>query len=237
MSSSPRIPWNAPDAQWRTGEFFRNLSSAAIREFEFLAAPFYRPRNTVLFTHEQVPSSILLLLEGSVKLSLNSNTGGRLIIGIAQPGELLGLTAVVSGLPYAMTAETQFPCIVTSLPRQSFLSFLIRYPVACLNVAREVSLDHRHACEQLHRLALTSSAPRRLARLMVAWCADAESDGSDTRFHCSLTHEEIGEHIGASRETVTRALSELKSHGLLEQHGAILVVPNRTVLARFAGGG
>ncbi len=50
--------------------------------------------------------------------------------------------------------------------------------------------------------------------------------GSDTRLHCSLTHEEIGEHIGASREMVSRALTDLKNQGLVEQHGAILIVPN-----------
>ncbi len=206
-----------------------------MNEFESLAVPFSRPGNTVLFTQEQEPSSVLFLFEGSVKLSLNSSTGGRLIIGIARPGELLGLTAAVSGLPNEMTAETQFPCNLASLQRHSFLDFLVRYPVACLNVARELSLDHRRSCEQLQRVALTPSAPRKLARLMIEWCADGESDGSDTRLHCSLTHEEIGEHIGASRETVSRALTDLKNQGLVEQHGAILIVPNLRTLASFAG--
>jgi CRP-like cAMP-binding protein len=235
MSLRSRIAWNDVDANWRDGEFFRALPIAAMEEFVSLAAPSRSRGNTVLFTEKGEPSSILFLLEGSVKLSLNSETGGRFIMRFAMPGELLGLTSAVSGLPYEMTAETQCSCTTTSLPRQRFLDFLIHYPKACLNVARELSLVQRRSCEQLHRLALISSAPRRLARLMIEWSEDSESDGNDTRFHCSLTHGEIGEHIGASRETVTRALSDLKSQGLVEQHGAILIVPNRRVLARFAG--
>ncbi len=235
MSLKSRTTWNDADANWREGEFFKSLSLAAISEFESHAAPRCCEGNTVLFSENEAPSSILFLLEGSVKLSLNSPTGGRLIIRFARPGEPLGLASAVSGLPYELTAETQFSCTVTSLPRQIFLNFLIRYPAACLNAARELSLDHRRSCEQLHRLALISSAPKKLARLMIEWCAEGESDTSHTRFHCSLTHEEIGEHIGASRETVTRALSDLKNQGLVEQHGAILIVPNRRILARFAG--
>lgn len=237
MSLNARIAWNAHDARWRTGEFFKHISGAAMTEFESAAAPFSRPETAILFTQEQEPSYVFFLLEGSVKLSLNSTTGGRLIIGIAGPGELLGLTAAVSGLPYEMTAETQFPCTITSLPRQRFLNFLIRYPEACLSVARQLSLDHRRTCERLHLLGLTLSAPRKLARLLIEWCQDGEFNGNDSRFHCSLTHEEIGEHIGASRETVTRALTDLKQQGLVDQRGSILIVRNRRVLAIFAGMG
>jgi CRP/FNR family transcriptional regulator, cyclic AMP receptor protein len=231
ISLESRILWNDTGARWRAGEFFKSLSSEAISEFESLAAPLCCEGATVLFTEEQEPSRILFLFEGSVKLSLNSIKGGRLIIGMAGPGEILGLTSAVSGLPYDMTAETQFPCVISPFPRQSFLDFLIRYPVACLNVACQLSMDHKRACEQLHRIVLTSSAPRKLARLLLEWCA---VDGHDTRFHCSLTHEEIGEHIGVSRETVTRTMNDFKNRGLIEQRGALLIGPNRRLLETFA---
>jgi len=229
--SKTRISWTDTAANWRAGEFFKSLSSEAISEFESLSAPFFCEGTTVLFTEGQEPLRILFLLEGSVKLSLNSIKGGRLIIRMAGPGEILGLTSAVSGVPYDITAETQFPCVISPLPRQSFLDFLIRYPVACLNVARQLCLDHKRACEQLHRLGLTSTAPRKLARLLLEWCAD---DGHETQFHCSLTHEEIGEHVGVSRETVTRTMNDFKNRGLIEQRGALLIVPNRKLLEAFA---
>jgi CRP/FNR family transcriptional regulator len=50
-----------------------------------------------------------------------------------------------------------------------------------------------------------------------------------------LTHEEIGECIGASRETVTRYLTDFRKHGLMEMRGTILIIPSRSALAIYAG--
>jgi CRP/FNR family cyclic AMP-dependent transcriptional regulator len=196
--------------------------------------PYHIPEASVLFTERQEPSKVLLLLEGSVKLSLNSIAGGRLIIGMAGPGEILGLTSVVSGFPYEMTADSHLPCIVAQIPRQNFLAFLIRYPVASMNVARQLSMDHKRACEQLHTVGLSLSAPRKLARLLLQWCAGGEPN-IDNRLHCSLTHAEIGEHVGVSRETISRTLTDFKNRGLVEQHGTILIVLNRKALQTLAG--
>jgi CRP/FNR family transcriptional regulator len=131
--------------------------------------------------------------------------------------------------------ESQLPCIIAQIPRQDFLDFLIRYPVASINAARQLSLDHKRACEQLHTVGLTLTAPSKLARLLLQWCAGGKTDDIDTRFHCSLTHAEIGEHIGVSRETITRTLTDFKNRGLVEQHGIILIVLNRKVLQTLAG--
>jgi CRP/FNR family transcriptional regulator, cyclic AMP receptor protein len=226
--------WNDANAPWRAGEFYHCLSPKAISEFESLAAPFCCEGTTALFTEEQEPSSVLFLLEGTVKLSINSGDGRRLILGIAGPGDILGLNASVLGIPYEMTAETQFPCMITSLQRQSFLDFLLRYPVAWQNVARQLSLENKKACERLRTLGLTLTAPARLARLLVEWCANGHQTERGIRIHCSLTHEEIGEYIGASRETVTRALIDFKSRELAEQRGSTLIVMNLLALRFYA---
>jgi len=79
----------------RAGWFFEQLSSDALNEFESLKVPFSFQANTVLFIEEQIPSKILFLLEGQVKLSMNSSAGRRLILGIAHPGEKLRLAKFV----------------------------------------------------------------------------------------------------------------------------------------------
>ena len=231
------IPCEDKCSTWNAGVFFESISKIAISEFESLGTTYRCQAGTVLFAKQQESSTILLLREGGVKLSLNSSAGERHIIGMARPGEILGLTSVVSGLPYQMTAESQFLCTITQIPRPAFLDFLIRYPVACMNVARQLSLENKRACDQLHILGLTLSAPRKLACLLLEWCADSDPYGRGTLCHCSLTHGEIGEYIGVSRETVTRALTDFKARGLIQQHGAILITPDRRALANFAGQG
>ena len=102
-----------------------------------------------------------------MRLSINSIKGKRLIVGIAVPGEILGVTSAISGCPYEITAEALYPCTLASMPRQSFLDFLLRYPAAFQNVARELCLDSTRIREQLRTVGLALSAPAKLARLLM----------------------------------------------------------------------
>lgn len=233
VHSGPK--WKDARAEWRAGNFFKCLSLKTITEFESLVAPSRCERAAVLFSEGQEPLNILFLLEGKVKLTINSSEGKRLTLGIAGPGEILGLGAAVSGCPHETTAVAQFPSIITSLPRRSFLDFLLRHPVAWENSARLLSVEYKHGCEQLRILALTRKASAKLARLLLQWGTDGKRTALGARIHCSLTHEEIGEYIDVSRETVTRTLADFKNRDLLEQHGSVFFIPSLRALAIYAG--
>jgi CRP/FNR family transcriptional regulator, cyclic AMP receptor protein len=219
----------------RSEGFFERSSSEALNEFESLKVSINFPGNSVLFIEEQMPSNVLFLVEGQVKLSMNSNGGRRIILGIANPGETLGLASVLSGRPYDITAETICPCKIVSLDRDEFLGFLARNPVAYENLVRELCLDCARACEQVRTLGLTGTAPAKLARLLLEWCAGGQKTERGTRLFCYLTHGEIGECIGTSRETVTRIFSEFRSQELLESRGSTLIISNRKALEICAG--
>jgi NTE family protein len=109
-------------------------------EFESQAAQFFCEGMKVLFMEQQEPRSVLFLLEGRVKLTMNSMEDKRLMLGIVRPGEILGLVAVVAGCCYESTAVAQFPCRIAALPIRIFLDFLLRYPVACQNSVRLLSV-------------------------------------------------------------------------------------------------
>ncbi len=219
----------------RTGECIELLSPQAQSEFESLKTLFGCPANTVLFIEEQAPDNILFLLAGQVKLSMNSNSGRRQILGIAHPGETLGLASALSGARYDITAESLSPCRIAKLSRENFIGFLTRHPSAYKNVARELCLDCARACEQVRRLGLAVTAPAKLARLLLEWCSAGQTTERGTRLFCSLTHGEIGEYIGASRETVTRIFSDFKCQELLESRGSTLIISNRRALEIYAG--
>ena len=225
---------NNPDVS-RMGALTRRLSSQDFFEFESLKTQFSCPANIVLFVEEEAPDNVLFLLAGQVKLSMNSRVGKRLIFGIANRGETLGLSSALSGSPYNFTAETVSPCIIASLKRQDFVEFLMRYPSAFQTAARELSLDFARACEHVRRLGLEITATAKLARLLLEWCATGRRTERGTRFVCTLTHGEIGECIGSSRETVTRIFTDLKCRELLESRGATLIISNRRALEIYAG--
>ena len=113
---------NFPNAS-RSGEFADRFSPEAFSELEGLKVFFNHEANTVLFKEEQSPSQILFLLTGQVKLSMNSSAGRRLILGIANPGETLGLAyCSFPSSRYDITAETICPCRIASVDRNTFLN-------------------------------------------------------------------------------------------------------------------
>ena len=149
-----RHQWNDVSTEWRAGEFYRDLPLEAMSEFKLLTAPFSCVKAQLLFAEGQEPRSVLFLLAGQVKFTINSNEGTRLTLGIAGPGEILGLAAAVVGYPYESTAVAQFSCKIAALPRRAFLDFLMHYPVAWQNSARMLSADYKRGREQLRILAL-----------------------------------------------------------------------------------
>jgi CRP/FNR family transcriptional regulator len=231
-----RFPsWEGAHLPDGKGEFFRNLSFEAMDDFQLRAKYSDCAAATILIKEKQDSSSVLFLLSGKVCVSMSSAAGRRLILGIAGPGEILGLVAAISGSSSGIQAEARYPCRIASLKRQDFLNFLVRHPVAGQNVARELSRHFMQACNKLKIVGLGSSVEAKLAGLLLEWCSGSRQTerGSEIRF--MLTHEEVGECIGTSRETVTRSLNGLKSLGLIEQRLSILIVPDREALAKHAG--
>jgi CRP-like cAMP-binding protein len=224
------LRWPSP-----TGEFFRGLSVNARIDFGLLSTNFRCPSSRVLINEQEKPFSILFLLEGQVNISMNSFDGRRFLLGVASAGEILGLTSGISGNSSEIRAEARYPCKIASMRRRDFLDFLSRYPVACHNVVRELSLHHTRACVRLRTFGVTSTVHARLACLLLEWCKTGQQTESGTKIRLGFTHEEIGECIGTSRESVTRTFRDLKSHYLVRQRGSTLIVPSPGALANYAG--
>jgi CRP/FNR family cyclic AMP-dependent transcriptional regulator len=219
----------------RSGEFCKKLSPAALRDLESMEFPTLYQPGMLLFSEKSMPTGIFIVVSGEVKLSINSSEGKRLILSIAKAGEVLGLSSVLSALPSEMTAEVLYPSRIAIIERDQFIAFMGRHPEVYQVVTQELSLQYKVACEQLRTVALSGSAPEKLARLLLEWSDNGQKTEGGTRFRFSLTHEEIGEFIGASRETVTRTLSTFKSRRLVAFHGSILEIPSRVALEHLAG--
>jgi len=218
----------------RNGEFFSKFSTAALADWIALEFPHSFAANIAIFSEKEAPQGIYVVLEGEVLLSINSSDGRRLSLRIARKGDVLGLSSALSGKAYSMTAEALYPAKVAHVGRREFLGFLARHPEVYQTVTEELSRHMAMACEQLRTVGLSSSAPEKLARLLLDWGEADQSNSSSCRVRFSLTHEEIGEFIGASRETVTRTLSNFKHRRLVSFRGSMLEIPNRTALASYA---
>ncbi|HEX3376942.1 MAG TPA: Crp/Fnr family transcriptional regulator [Candidatus Acidoferrales bacterium] len=214
--------------------FFCELAPPSVKDFDAIKSTATYPKGALLFVEKQDSRGVYVLCEGEVKLSISSPEGKIMIMRIAKAGELLGLMATMAGTPYEVTAETIHPCQVAFVRREDFLRFVASHPEASQNVVKQMSSQYRGACEQLRTVGLSASAQEKLARLLLTWTEGMQQTKEGTRIKLPLTHEEIAEFIGTTRETVTRTLSEFKVRRLVAIQGSTLMIPNREALESFA---
>jgi len=224
---------NCENCNLKASSFFCKLSPAATKHFNTIKSTSAYPDGAVLFLEQQAPHGVFVLCQGEVKLSISSSEGKTLILRIAKPGEILGLTAVLGGRPYEVTAETLRPSQIAFIRRDDFVRFLTQFPEAMQGLVRQLSSNYRGACEQLRTVALSATVQEKLAKLLLDWSAEADSSKATAHITMPLTHEEIAEFIGSSRETVTRALGDFKQRHLVTLKGSTLTIENRAALASF----
>jgi len=217
---------------------FCDLPTAALQSFENIQHVTAYPEGAVLFVEGQVPRGIFIVCKGRVKLSICASDGRTLILKIAEAGEVLGLSASVSGKAYELTAETLDTCQVNFVNREDFLRFLRDHSEACFRVAEQLSEKYNVACHEVRSVGLSRSAAEKLAKLLMEWSAkNGEALKQEPRLMLSLTHEEIAQMIGTSRETVTRLFADLKKRQILQTNGPILVIRNKAALRMLAATG
>ena len=217
-------------------EFFCNLPKPALQAFDAIKYAAAYPGGALLFSEGQSPRGIYMLCRGRVKLSVTAADGKALILKIAKPGEVLGMHASVSGNPYEMSAETLHPCQVNFVKRDDFLNFLKTNADACMRAAEHLSNNCQNAFEQIRSLGLSHSAREKLARVLLEWATSGEETRDGIRVRLAMTHEEIAQMIGTSRETVTRILAEFKRRQFAHIKGSNLVIRSRTGLERLISG-
>ena len=153
-----------------------DLAPDALEAFESIKYANTYPKGAVLFVEGQQPRGVFVLCKGRVRMSICSTEGKTLILQISEPGEVLGLSATVSGKPYELTAETMGPCQANFVKREDFLAFLKQHSDACLRVAEQLSAKYNSACREIRALGLSHSVMQKLANLLLEWSAKDEQD-------------------------------------------------------------
>jgi CRP-like cAMP-binding protein len=209
---------------------FGDLPPALAETLEQEAITTTYPTGAVLFTEGQPARGVFLVRRGRVKLSICGGDGKTLILRLVEPGSPLGVASVVSGRPYEATAEIQEPSEISFLRPCDLLRLMRAHGELALWVTQHISQDYATTCREIRDLILSDSASEKLARLLVGWLDQNTEARNRDRIKLALTHEEIGQMIGISRETVSRLFAGFKKQRLIEQNGSTLVIPNRVAL-------
>src|SRR6516164_1795872 len=214
----------------REDRLFCNLPPAVLQGLAAITSPAAYPKGATLFVEGQPSRGVFVLCGGRVKLSTSSADGKSLIVRIAETGEVLGLPATVTGKAYELTAEVIEPSQANFIARQDFLVFLRQHGEAALRVAQQLGETYHSAIAEMRTIGLSHSASEKLARFLLEWSATGSEEKGQVRIKMTLTHEEIAQMIGSSRETVTRLLAEFRRKGLLQIVGSTLILRSRADL-------
>lgn len=217
----------------KESRLFSDLPPAALQRLSDITSSAAYPKGAVLFVEGQSARGVFILGAGHVKLSTSSADGRTLILRISEPGELLGLAATISERPYEVTADVIEPTRANFISRAEFLNFLRDFGEVAVRVARELSEAYQAALAEMRTIGLSHSAREKLARFILDWSAHHAADGGAVKFNLRLTHEEIAQMIGASRETVTRLFADFKKNQFLQVKGSSITINDKRGLEQL----
>ncbi len=209
----------------RAERIFCNMTANSIAAVDAIKFTGVYPKGSLLFVEGEMPRGIFILCSGRAKLTTSSTEGKTLIVKIAEPGEVLGASATILGKPYEVSAETIEPAQLNFIKRDDFLKLLGTNAEACMHTAQQLSEKYHSAQREIRSLGLSQTTSEKLAKLLLDWCArGGEETAKGIRLKVLLTHEEIAQMIGTTRETVTRLLSDFKRKKIIEMKGSSVFV-------------
>jgi CRP/FNR family cyclic AMP-dependent transcriptional regulator len=140
------------------------------------------------------------------------------------------LPATVTGKPYKLTADVVEPTQANFISRADFLLFLREHGEAALRVAQQLGETYHSAIAEMRSIGLSHSAGEKLARFLLDLSADRAVEKGEVKLTLTLTHQEIAQMIGASRETVTRLFSDFKRKQFSQVKGSTVIIKNKASL-------
>ncbi len=192
------------------------------------------PTGSTIFHEEDEPKGVLILRKGRAKVTMNSEEGRTVILYLAAPGEVLGLSSVISGKPHQVSAIAIEPCDLDLVRREEFIDFLNRHEDQFRAALDELAMQHTCILAAIRRLSLAPSLLANLARFLLGLNCP-EDKPQTNKVHLRLTQEEVAQQLGTTRESVTRSLSKLRKNNIIEQRGHTITIHDRATLEHLAG--
>ena len=199
---------------------FCNLPANVLSDLEMSKREIHCRSGEVLYQQGEKCGGLFVLCQGRVKLSKISSQGKTAILQICGPGDLLGVSELLTNSAYAATAQVQKEATLAYVPRDQFRRLMAKHAVVGMRTAEQLSNDCLRAFRDLGLLRIPSSALQKLSRLLLRWFSQNGNEGVQ-EIPMIYTHAELGQLIGTSRETVTRLMNKLESEEVIRVRGGI----------------
>ena len=196
-------------------------------EFEIFDAP----RGQILFTEGEPGDSLYIVLSGKVKLGRRASDGRENLVAVMGPSDQFGELSLFDPGPRTATAVVVTDGRIARLPKAALQKWVQERPQIAVQLLRVVARRLRRTNTMLADLIFVD-VPGRVAKQLLQLAQRFGSvDGGQLRVTHDLTQEELAQLVGASRETVNKALADFAARGWLRLEGKSVVILDRERLA------
>jgi CRP-like cAMP-binding protein len=211
----------------RSVSIFADLDPAEVAALERLADVRDYAAGAVIVSQEEAGDALYALARGKVKVVLHGESGREIILSIFKtPGDFFGEMSLLDNEPRSATVMAVDDSRLLVLSRTDFQAHLERHPRTALRILTELSRRLRRADAVIGNLALLDVYGRLAGKLRELAAAEGEEVDGGVVLRQRPTQAEIAAMIGTSRETVSRALSDLSRRGYVVMTGKRLVLSN-----------
>ena len=218
----------------RQAPLFSSLDDEAATALGSSMAETTLRRGDVLFHEGDSGDKLYIVTEGKVKLGRSSSDGRENLLAVLGPGEMFGELSLFDPGPRTATASAVSETHLYELNHDELISWLEQYPPVAKHLLEALARRLRRTNEALADLVF-SDVPGRVAKALLD-LADRFGRTADdgVHVHHDLTQEELAQLVGASRETVNKALADFASRGWLRLEPRSVVIMDLERLSRRA---
>jgi CRP-like cAMP-binding protein len=209
----------------RTIPLFHGLEEPDLADIADLLIERKFPKGATIFEEGVLGDYMYLIGKGQVKVTKMSEDGREKILEILSDGDFFGEMSLLDREPRSASIKTTTPTVLLALSRTDFLGLLARSPDISMGLICELSRRLRETDEQVRAL-LFERVEGRTRRILGRLARDPVSGRPDLRATPPVTHQQLADLVGTSRETITRVVKELKDEGWLLQQGKRYLVPH-----------
>jgi len=179
---------------------------------------------SVIVSQEEAGDALFVIAKGKVKVVLYGETGREIILSILKAGDFFGEMSLLDRQPRSANVVAVEDSELLCLDREGFQTHLTSHPTTALGILAEMSRRLRHADEVIGDLALLDVYARVTRVIRELAQKQGEPVDGGLLIKERPTQQEIAGLIGASRETVSRALNDFTRQGMLEMQGKQILV-------------
>jgi CRP/FNR family transcriptional regulator len=224
---------NCEFRSWATNTSLGTLSAEALRDLQSIMSIVDYDAGDILFLEQESLSRVFVVLEGDVRLSLQDIGGKRLTLRIANRGAVLGMSEAFSGSLSEWSADTIYPSKIASIKRSDFIRLAERHSEVYRLATMELIRTCSHTCRTLRILGLTDCVRKKLGGQLLAWAEQGARTGDQSRYRLAMSHAQIAEFIGTTRESVSRTLANFRRSGLVEFRGSMVTIHSMAALREY----